>query len=479
MKSRAFQGKHLQNWMIPVFMIIAVISNALVQDRMNMGRSQLGLTRMEPLKNAPPLLAFSSVALGGFRGLIANALWIRATRLQDEGRFFETLSLANWITKLQPTFSSVWTFQSWSMVYNISKQYEDPEERWRWVESGIKLLRDEALAYNPQSSEIYRELAWIFQDKLGANLDAKHLYYKARWAGDIRKLLGSNPNLQAIEEATDPDIVSKREALLNQFGLEVDRMRDIEKALGKFDWRLPETHAIYWAWLGLERSTEGRLNFLRRIIWQSMIIAFERGRLIENEADQSLEYLPNLALAPYTHAMFLKIRREEEDINYYSTIDRAHAQFLQKAAYYHYLHHQLAESAEWFKETKKRFPESIGKDVSLEQFALNRFEASLKNSNVNQARVVVNGLVRQFLHFLSLGEEDQAMGYRNMSELAWRSHQDRIQRASAATRLALPPYDTLLENMVRRIFDGEEGFSEHQVRILRTRIELSEDHPAP
>ncbi len=33
--------------------------------------------------------------------------------------------------------------------------------------------------------------------------------------------------------------------------------------------------------------------------------------------------------------------------------------------------------------------------------------------------------------------------------------------------------------MVRRIFDGEEGFSEHQVRILRTRIELSEDPPAP
>ncbi|MGB1054405.1 MAG: hypothetical protein ACPG4V_11505, partial [Limisphaerales bacterium] len=62
---------------------------------MNDIRSDLGLTRLEPLDNAPPMLAFSSVALGGFRGIIANALWARATRLQEEGRFFEALSLAD------------------------------------------------------------------------------------------------------------------------------------------------------------------------------------------------------------------------------------------------------------------------------------------------------------------------------------------------------------------------------------------------
>ena len=329
-------------------MALALISNHFTQSRLNRDRLDLGLTRMAPLKNAPPILAFSSVALGGFRGLIANALWTRVTRLQDEGRYFETLSLADWITKLQPTFSSVWTFQSWNMTYNISKQFEAPEERWRWIENGIRLLRDEALSYNPESSEVYRELAWIFQDKIGGNLDAQHAFYKGQWATEMRRILGSNPDLQAIEMSTDQAVVSKREELSEKFGLDIGRMRLIQQSLGPFDWRLPETHAIYWAWVGLERAKEGKLNFLRRIIWQSMNLAFERGRLIENQADQKLEYGPNLDLAVYTHAMFLKVRFEEEDPNYYSTIDRAHKEFLQNASYYFFLHHRLHESAQWF-----------------------------------------------------------------------------------------------------------------------------------
>jgi len=48
-----------------------------VQQSLNRDRVQLGLTFGEPLENAPPLLAFTTVALGGFRGLISNYLWMR------------------------------------------------------------------------------------------------------------------------------------------------------------------------------------------------------------------------------------------------------------------------------------------------------------------------------------------------------------------------------------------------------------------
>jgi hypothetical protein len=459
-----------QRLTILAMILIAAFSNHFTQKKLNLDRQTLGLTRMEPLKNAPPLLAFSSVALGGFRGLIANALWMRVTRLQDEGRFFETLSLADWITKLQPTFSSVWTFQSWNMTYNISKQFESPEERWRWIESGVRLLRDEALEYNPKSSEIYRELAWIFQDKIGGNLDAQHAFYKGQWAADMRRILGNLPDLNAIEQSQDPEVIAKREALLKNYGLDISRMRLIQENLGQYDWRLPETHAIYWAWAGLENANEGKLNFLRRIIWQSMNLAFERGRLIENQADQKLDYAPNLDLAPYTHAMFLKVRKDEEDPNYYSTIDRAHKEFLQNASYYFFLHHRLQESAQWFRELKLRYPDSLPQGISLEEFALNRFEANLVKADMNEARVIINGLIRQFLYFLAIGDEDQAMGYRNMSELAWKNYQQRVQRSSE--RLALPPYGELLKNMLERINQGEEGFSQAMIGALNTRVEV-------
>src|SRR5437762_1057316 len=100
-----------------VLALVLFISVGQVQQWLNVDREQLGLTRLTPLENAPPALAFTSVALGGFRGLIANALWIRASELQDDEKYFEMVQLADWITKLEPHFVQVWINQSWNMAY--------------------------------------------------------------------------------------------------------------------------------------------------------------------------------------------------------------------------------------------------------------------------------------------------------------------------------------------------------------------------
>ena len=103
-----------------VLLAVALLAGLLpVQDSMNRDRDELGLTRVAPLENAPPMLAFTTVALGGFRGLISNALWIRASDLQDQDKFFEMMQLADWITKLEPHFAQVWANQAWNMGWNI------------------------------------------------------------------------------------------------------------------------------------------------------------------------------------------------------------------------------------------------------------------------------------------------------------------------------------------------------------------------
>ena len=89
------------------------------QRYLNEQREVLGLTRITPLENAPPVLAFTTKALGGFRGLIANALWIRATELQENGKYFEMVQLSDWITKLEPNLTTVWVHLAWNMAYNI------------------------------------------------------------------------------------------------------------------------------------------------------------------------------------------------------------------------------------------------------------------------------------------------------------------------------------------------------------------------
>ncbi|HEU5395584.1 MAG TPA: hypothetical protein VFV81_00355, partial [Verrucomicrobiae bacterium] len=131
-----------------------LVGSSRIQQSLNVDRTKLGLTISEPLKDAPPVLAFTTVALGGFRGLISNYLWIRANDLQIDDKFFEAAQLASWITDLEPHFSQVWVYQAWNMAFNISVKFKENapgmySDRWRWVENGISLLRDEGLRYNP------------------------------------------------------------------------------------------------------------------------------------------------------------------------------------------------------------------------------------------------------------------------------------------------------------------------------------------
>jgi len=132
----------LRKIMLVALAAIMLVGVSRVQLDLNRDRDRLGLTRVEPLANAPPMLAFTTVALGGFRGLISNALWMRANDLQDDDKFFEMAQLADWITKLEPNYVQVWLVQAWNMAYNISVKFKDYPDRWRWVRRGIELLRD-------------------------------------------------------------------------------------------------------------------------------------------------------------------------------------------------------------------------------------------------------------------------------------------------------------------------------------------------
>ena len=88
------------------------------QGSMNTFRQENKLTHTEQIKNLPPTLAFTTVVLGGFRGLIANVLWVRAMQMQEDGKFFEMAQLGDWITKLQPHADHVWRVTAWNMSQN-------------------------------------------------------------------------------------------------------------------------------------------------------------------------------------------------------------------------------------------------------------------------------------------------------------------------------------------------------------------------
>jgi hypothetical protein len=202
-------------------------------------RREKGLvSNVEPLENAPPSLAFATVAMGAFRGLIVDILWMRADKLKEEGQFFDAKQLAEWITVLQPRFATVWDFQAWNMAYNISVAIPASqwEERWQWVRNGYELLRDKGIEKNPRSILLYRSLGWIFQHKIAEVSDDCHRHYKRELALSMRQLLGNPETNEYFEKLIQsPQSLSQlmQDEQIAEFVKELEAADDIFKDKGK------------------------------------------------------------------------------------------------------------------------------------------------------------------------------------------------------------------------------------------------------
>lgn len=306
-------------------------------------REQYRLTAGTPLENAPPELVFTTTALAGMRGIVVDFLWMRAIRMEREGKYFELVQLYDWIGKLEPRFAWVWRLAAWNMAYNVSKCMPRAEDRWRWILSAIELLRDRGIRLNPREPQLYRELAFIYFHRIGQRFDLFHVYFQAQFADMMQRVLGPEQDIRALAAApqsraalledeavrklvemiaaagldpfSDPvgfangespeasavrarvtdergraslarlDAYLRASYLRNQMRLEPRRMLALmegpePEGYGPFDWRLPYPHAIYWTRQG---QMEGGLAASEanddRMIYDCMKLMLQRGRL--------------------------------------------------------------------------------------------------------------------------------------------------------------------------------------------------------
>jgi len=457
---------------LAILMIVSLVAVSLVQKNLNRSRAQLGLTRGAPLENAPPILAFTTVALGGFRGLIANLLWIRASDLQEDGKYFEMVTLAGWITKLQPRIPTVWYHQAWNMAYNISIKFQDPRDRWQWVRRGIELLRDEGLAYNPQETLLYRELAWFFQHKMGANLDDGHLYFKQIWADNMYQVLG--PGRANFDDLINPktDDAKKRVKVLREvYKLDPAKMKEFDERYGPLEWRLPEAHAVYWAALGLENSKPEELMTLRRAIYQSMQLSFQRGRLLENRFDRTFEFGPNLDIIPKVNASYEQMQKEEPDQK--DHIGTGHKNFIKDAIYFLYTHNRHKESQKWMDYLREKYPTALPPTTDIDSYAVERVTEVASETSVDRTKAVLQGLISQSFYYLGIGDDDQSLGYDRLAQRVWSRFQAKIN--TSTNRIGLPAMPVLKQDVLARMLDPEKGVNPLMAAQLRTALNL----PAP
>jgi hypothetical protein len=460
----------------PVLLAIAAalfVASYFTQHSLNRLRAQLGLTRVEPLQNAPPVLALTTVILGGFRGLIANALWIRAMELQEEDKYFEKVQLADWITKLQPHNTTVWIVQAWDMSYNISIKFTDPRDRWLWVRRGIELLRDQALRFNPHDVTVHRELAWHFQHKMGHNLDDAHLFFKGIWATQMQALLGGGrPNWDELLHPATADATNRVRQLRDQYKLDPVRMQAADALYGPLDWRMPETHAIYWAYCGkLEARTKDDLIQLRRVIYQSMDLAFQRGRLIEAKLGDAFRFEPNLDIIPKTHAAYEEAMAD--DAAYREHISRAHKNFLLSASYFLYTHSRTRDATRWLDVVKKKYPNDYPQDLTLDEYALRRVGEDVGETDMNRTTSNIMGALRQSFLNLIDGDVDAFNGYQALARNIWARYQSKVLGGPSDKRVGLRPLKEMQTAVLEYFFDPNQGLKPEAAAILRSQLDPS------
>lgn len=464
-----------------VVLVISLVACGLVQPALNRDRETLGLTRTTIISNAPPVLAFTTVALGGFRGLIANALWIRTSQLQEDGKYFEAVQLADWITKLQPQFSQVWIYQAWNMAYNISVKFPDPNDRWLWVQRGIELIRDQGLRYNPNQALMYRELAWLFQHKMGANLDDAHWLYKTEWAKAMDAVIpGGRPNYAELLDPQTPEAKARVEKLVNTYKLVPAAMKKVDDTYGPLEWRLPETHAIYWGMVGVENSPAQDKLPLRRAIFQPMLTAFHRGKIVTNRFAKRIETAPNLEMVTNASRAYEDAIKAEPDNA--AHIGTAHKNFIKDAVYFLYTNNRMREANQWFDYVRKKYgtgPEVGITNATMEEYALTRIQEDINETSRDRQTAILQGLIAQAFYHYAAGEEDQAQGLEQMVARIHANYNARTSTGKNAQRVELPEIAVIKRNVLLEILKPDPEVSEEFQAALRSRLGLPADFGVP
>lgn len=482
--------------MVMLAAIGCILAAGTMNERLVEGRNRHHLVQAEALENSPPLVTFSMVALGGFRGLLVDMLWIRAARLQAQGRYFELVQLADWITKLQPRSTQIWAYHAWNLAYNISVMMTQPEDRWRWVRQGIDLLRNEGLRYNRGSAQLYRELAWLYMHKLGGDMDMHHRYYKQAFAEEMERVLGGRrPDyarwrelpetreavlkqpgvadvVQAIESAgVDPDAFAaldtayytdgafarvqalpgwptwaafiRRRVLRETYRYDPDQMEALERQYGALDWRLPEPHVIYWSTQGLPYADTFEEGNMQRMIFHSLVGLFRKGQLLRS-GEGDFARVPDTSKILSVRRAFMKRLEVYDD----DAILESYAHFLHEAVLVYAAYGQTDRAEALYEEWKATGYADTARS-SLNDFVAHWIREQAPYSEPHMAAAFIYGLCLQARVAASNGDAENAARFRERARDVYDRYMAEPANRRVGRRQFIPPPEALAAWMDR------------------------------
>jgi hypothetical protein len=314
------------------------------------------------------------------------------------------------------------------------------------------------------------------------------------WANEMFSVFGfDKPNWdKLINPVTDDE--KKRAALLrDKYKMDPVYMKEVDQRYGPLEWRLPETSAIYWASLGLRAAKQddrrvdpNDLITLRRVIYQSMQLAFQRGRLIMNKAEKQFDFGPNLDNIPNANNVYLEAMTEDEKNR--DHIATAHRNFLRDAVFLLYTYNRQADAQTWFRYTATNYPDkpmldgkpnTLPRNMDLDSYAIGRIQEELNDPGRDKAEGLIEGFERQAYQSLALGDDDRSIGLDGLAKKLWNFYESKIGVNETTTgRVGLKPMAEIKKTVLNRMLNGD--ISPVLAAQLRTKLGLpAAEAPAP
>ena len=138
----------------------------LAQFRANHKLSESQLGEVDPASSTIRLTTL------GLRGVAANLLWEKSNTYKMKKDWTNLAATLNQIAKLEPHYVNVWRFQAWNLSYNVSAEFDDYRERYRWVLKGIDFL-EEGIHHNHNEPHLVWDVGWYTSNKISRADESK------------------------------------------------------------------------------------------------------------------------------------------------------------------------------------------------------------------------------------------------------------------------------------------------------------------
>jgi hypothetical protein len=259
------------------------------------------------------------------------------------------------------------------------------------------------------------------------------------------------------------------------------------------DWRHPDTHAIYWAAKGLQVAGKKEFSVAEintdRIINQSLQDLFRNGKIFiydvpvqipsdsnsqtpQTKMEKEIFLRPDLRMfEPYNKAALAKIEKYEhlEDMKADSlqSLKNGHRNMLKNAIFSFYQAGHIQQAQKIYDQLKELYPQDEFK-VPLVVFVRNHLREELQNVTLDNAKEIVEMMLRESYFRYAMHDDDEAFGREKMAKEV----HDHYQSAySDENRIDLPDF-TLLRYLAIMDFLNDQQYPPNMRLALYNRIRI-------